>query len=218
MRLHRPERGPETPLPGPPPPPPCTSWARQDSSSASDELEVRKRKRRILLSAVVRVGGFPGGGLGVNCGEDSGELTGRGILLFRDRGLELEDREGASSPCRSEPSSESSSWERSEPDDSGSRVTSEAAMCAARRSDRDGEAVGEGTLLLFPKCVAFFWSSFSLAEPGGAASSKLDGSRIGMRLCLRLGSFRTVTGVYEMGLFGFSCAIGSDFSRSLLSF
>lgn len=217
FRLHRPERegpgerGHETPLPGPP----CTSWARQDSSSASDELEVRMRKRRTLLSAMVRVGGFPGGGLGVNCGEDPGELTGRGILLFRDRGLELDDREGASSPWRSErePSSESSSWERSEPDDRGSRVTSEATMCA-RRSDRDGEAVGDGTLLLlvFPKCVAFFWSSFSLAEPGGAASSKLEGSRIGIRLCLRLGSFRTVTGVYEMGLFGFSWAVGSKFS------
>lgn len=75
-------------------------------------------------------------------------------------------------------------------------------MCA-RRSDRDGEAVGDGTLL----CVAFFCSSFSFAEPGGATSSKLDGSNIGIRLCLWLGSFRTETGVYETGLFGFSCAV-----------
>lgn len=59
---------------------------------------MRKRKRRILLSAVLLVGGFPGGGLGVNCGEDPGELTGRGILLFLDNGLELDDSEGASSP------------------------------------------------------------------------------------------------------------------------
>lgn len=207
LRLHRPEReeGPgergqhEVPLPGPP----WTSCARQDSSSASEELEVRKRKRRILLSAVVRVGGFPGGGLGVNCGEEPGELiTGRGILLFLDSGLELDDREGASSPCRSErePSSESSSWERSEPEDRGSRAASEATI-SARRSDSDGEAVGEGTLAL----LAFFCSSFSLAEPGGAASSKLEGSKMGIRLCLRLGSLRTVTGVYETGLLGFSC-------------
>lgn len=103
FRLHSPEREPpfgpeEERRHDPPLAEPWTSWARQDRSSASDVLEVRIRKRRILLSAVAREGGFPGGGLGVNCGDDPGEVTGRGIRLFRDRGLELEDREGASSP------------------------------------------------------------------------------------------------------------------------
>lgn len=114
-------------------------------------------------------------------------MTGRGILLLRDRGLEEEEREGPSSPWRSErePRRESSSCERSEAEDSWS-LGREATM-GARRSEREGEAVGEGT---GPWWLALFCSSFSLAEPGGGGSSRLEGSSTGMRLSLRLGSLR----------------------------
>lgn len=65
-----------------------------------------------------------------------------------------------------------------------------------RLSERDGEAVGEGT---GPWWFAFFCRSFSLADPGGGSSSRLEGSRTGMRLCLRLGSLRGAAGEEEAG-------------------
>lgn len=115
---------------------------------------------------------------------------GRGILLLRDRGLEEEDREAASSPWRSErePMRESSSWERSEVEDSGSLARD---TTTPRLSDRDGEAAGDCTE---PCWLAFFWRSFSLAEPGVGGSSRLEGSRTGIRLCLRLGSLQGAAG------------------------
>lgn len=55
-----------------------------------------------LPSAVGRHGGFPGGGRGrkwaASSSAEEAEWMGRGILLLRDRGLEEEEREGASSP------------------------------------------------------------------------------------------------------------------------
>lgn len=122
---------------------------------------------------------------------------GRGILLLRDSGLEEEESEAPSSPCRSdrEPMRESSSWERSEAEDSGSLARE--ATTPPRRSDSEGEAVGEGTAPWW--WLAFFCRSFSLAEPGGGSSRRLDGSSTGMRLCLRLGSFRGAAGEEEEG-------------------
>lgn len=63
-------------------------------------------------------------------------------------------------------------------------------------AERDGEAVGEGT---GPWWLAFFWSSFSLAEPGGGGSRRLEGSSTGIRLCLRLRSLRGVAVEEEAG-------------------
>lgn len=63
-----------------------------------------------------------------------------------------------------------------------------------RLSESDGEALGEGT---GPWWLAFFCRSFSFADPAGGSSSRLEGSRTGMRLCLRLGSLRRATGEEE---------------------
>lgn len=87
---------------------------------------------------------------------------------------------------------ESSSWERSEAEDRGS-LARDTTM--PRLSERDGEAVGDGTE---PCWLAFFCRSFSLAEPGVGGSSRLEGSRTGMRLCLRLGSLEGAAG-WERG-------------------
>lgn len=88
---------------------------------------------------------------------------------------------------------ESSSWERSEVEDSGS-LASDTTM--PRLSERDGEAVGEGAE---PCWLAFFCRSFSLAEPGVGSSSRLEGSRTGIRLCLRLGSLHGAAGEERAG-------------------
>ena len=70
-----------------------------------------------------RLGGLPGGGRGTNWEErlsgaagDPSERSGRGIRLFRDSGPDEDERDGASSPWRSDtdtPCRDSSSWERS---------------------------------------------------------------------------------------------------------
>lgn len=143
-----------------------------------------------LPSADVRLGGLPGGGRGTNwaanspCTEE--RLTGLGILLLCECGLEEEDSEGASSPCLS-PCMDSSSCERSEVEveDRRSRWTEES------EGEAHGEAQGE-VERRWPR----FCSSFSLAEPGGTSCSKLEGSRTGMRLSRWLGS-RDGTGVGE---------------------
>lgn len=114
--------------------------------------------------------------------EDAG-FTGRGILLLRDNGLEEEDRDGASSPCRSdrEPKKDSSSCERSDAEERGSRWT--FARMARLSEDSEGEAHGEAG-----KCWALFCNSFSLAEPGVTSCRRLEGSSTGMRLSRRLGA------------------------------
>lgn len=84
---------------------------------------------------------------------------------------------------------ESSSWERSEAEDSGSLARD--AMMWPRLSESEGEAQGEGAETWWP---AFFCRSFSLAEPGGGRSRRLEGSRMGMRLCLRARSFLGAAG------------------------
>lgn len=135
-----------------------------------------------LPSADVRLGGLPGGGRGTNwvasspCAEE--RLTGLGILLLCECGLEEEDSEWASSPCLS-PCIDSSSCERSdaEVEDMRSRWTEES------EGEAHGEAQGE-VGRRWPR----FCSSFSLADPGGTSCSKLEGSRTGMRLSRRLGS------------------------------
>lgn len=135
-----------------------------------------------LPSADVRLGGLPGGGRGTNwaasspCTEEL--LTGLGILLLCECGLEEEDSEGASSPCLS-PCVDSSSCDRSEAEveDRRSRWTEES------EGEAHGEAQGE-VGRRWPR----FCSSFSLAEPGRTSCSKLEGSRTGMRLSRRLRS------------------------------
>lgn len=135
-----------------------------------------------LPSADVRQGGLPGGGRGTNWAVSSpctGDvLTGLGILLLCECGLDEEDSDGASSPCLS-PCVDSSSCERSEAEveDRRSRWTEES------EGEAHGEAQGE-VGRRWPR----FCSSFSLAEPGGTSCSKLEGSRTGMRLSRRLGS------------------------------
>lgn len=135
-----------------------------------------------LPSADVRLGGLPGGGRGTNwaasspCTEE--RLTGLGILLLCECGLDDEDSEGASSPCLS-PCMDSSSCERSEAEveDRRSRWTEES----------EGEAHGEAQGEVGRRWLRFC-SSFSFAEPEGTSCGKLEGSRTGMRLSRRLGS------------------------------
>lgn len=151
-----------------------------------------------LPSADVRLGGLPGGGRGTNWAARSPwteeRLTGLGILLLCECGLEEEENEGASSPCLS-PCVDSSSCERSEAEveDRRSRWTEES------EGEAHGEAQGE-VGRRWPR----FCSSFSLAEPGGASCSKLEGSRTGMRLSRWLGSRQ-------------GTAVGEDWTWSVLS-
>lgn len=130
----------------------------------------------------MRLGGLPGGGRGTNWAVRSPFteewLTGLGILLLCECGLEEEDSDGASSPCLN-PCMDSSSCERSEAEveERRSRWTEES------EGEAQGEAQGD-VGRRWPR----FCSSFSLAEPGATSCSKLDGSRTGMRLSRRLGS------------------------------